>query len=101
MRLPVVWAALVLPLIANGSRLTPPVLPLVVRNPYLSVWLPDARGLPWEKWPIFWTGQEVGLSVLARMPDTATVYPLLGRAQDSLRRSDPRSASLRPSGWQC
>ena len=42
-----------------ASKLTPPVLPLIVRNPYLSTWLGDARISPWEKWPMFWTGEEV------------------------------------------
>jgi hypothetical protein len=41
------------------SVLTPPVLPLIVRNPYLSTWLPNARGPPWERWPMFWAGDEV------------------------------------------
>ncbi len=44
---------------AEASRLTPPVLPLVVRNPYLSTWLDDARGDPWNRWPMFWTGESV------------------------------------------
>jgi hypothetical protein len=52
--------------IADASTLTPPVLPLIVRNPYLSTWLPNARDVPWKKWPVFYTGQEVGLC--------ATVY---------------------------
>jgi hypothetical protein len=43
----------------EASTLTPPVLPLIVRNPYLSAWLPQARGNPWEHWPVFYTGQEV------------------------------------------
>jgi len=42
-----------------ASTLTPPVLPLIVRNPYLSTWLGDARENPWGKWPMFWTGEEV------------------------------------------
>lgn len=42
----------------GASVLSPPVLPLVVRNPYLSTWLPN-RDLPWDKWPMFWNGQEV------------------------------------------
>ena len=67
-----------------ASLLTPPVLPLIVRNPYLSTWLPHARGAPWEHWPMFWTGQEIGFSVLASIPSTSTVYPLLGRPQDSI-----------------
>ncbi|EKD21070.1 uncharacterized protein L3040_000892 [Drepanopeziza brunnea f. sp. 'multigermtubi'] len=71
----------------QASTLTPPVLPLTVRNPYLSTWLGNARGNPWDQWPIFWTGQEVGLSVLAAVSKSETVYPLLGRAQDSLPKS--------------
>jgi hypothetical protein len=66
------------------SRLTPPVLPLIVRNPYLSTWLSDARDIPWEHWPIFYTGDHIGLSVLVQVPSTGIVYPLLGRPQDSL-----------------
>jgi hypothetical protein len=76
---------------SEASTLTPPVIPLIVRNPYLSTWLGHARELPWEHWPIFWTGQEVGLSILAAVPATNDVYPLLGRPQDSLPKSDQRS----------
>jgi len=69
---------------ASASILTPPVLPLIVRNPYLSTWLQHARQPPWENWPIFWTGQHVGLSIMASVPDAKVIYPLLGRGQDSL-----------------
>jgi len=44
---------------AEASTLTPPVLPLTVRNPYFSTWLGNARDVPWKKWPMFWTGEEV------------------------------------------
>lgn len=44
---------------AGASTLTPPVLPLIVRNPYLSTWLGDAREEPWKSWPMFWTGEQV------------------------------------------
>ncbi|KAG4414610.1 hypothetical protein IFR04_012264 [Cadophora malorum] len=71
----------------HASTLTPPVIPLMVRNPYLSTWLGHAREDPWEHWPIFWTGQEVGLSVLVAVAKSDTVYPLLGRPQDSLPKS--------------
>ncbi|RDL40678.1 uncharacterized protein BP5553_00657 [Venustampulla echinocandica] len=77
-------AVLAVAIVSEGSTLTPPVLPLTVRSPYLSTWLGSARGLPWEHWPIFWTGQEVGLSVLAAVPKSNTVFPLLGRPHDSL-----------------
>ena len=66
------------------SVLTPGVLPLIVRNPYLSVWLPNAREAPWHRWPIFYTGQEIGLSVMLSVSQTKHIYPLLGRPQDSL-----------------
>lgn len=78
--------ATAIPSLVESSRLAPPVLPLIVRNPYLSTWLGNARDLPWEKWPMFWTGQEVGFGVLASVPEQRTVYPLLGRAHDSLRK---------------
>ena len=42
----------------GASKLTPPVVPLAVRNPYLSTWLGDVREAPWNKWPMFWTGEE-------------------------------------------
>ncbi|KAI7218727.1 putative glutaminase [Hortaea werneckii] len=69
---------------ASASTLTPPVLPLIVRNPYLSTWLANAREEPWSKWPMFYTGSSMGMSVLASVPESSTVYPLLGRAHDSL-----------------
>ncbi|MCJ1355560.1 MAG: hypothetical protein MMC33_005552 [Icmadophila ericetorum] len=72
----------------EASTLTPPVLPLFVRNPYLSTWLQNARDAPWEKWPMFWTGQEIGFSVLAAVSATDKVYPLLGRPHDSLLPAD-------------
>ncbi|KAK4507392.1 hypothetical protein PRZ48_001127 [Zasmidium cellare] len=79
-------AASLLASLSAASTLTPPVLPLIVRNPYLSTWLADARDEPWSKWPMFYTGQSMGFSVLASVPDTNTVYPLLGRPHDSLDR---------------
>ncbi|KAK5136391.1 hypothetical protein LTR08_003517 [Meristemomyces frigidus] len=71
----------------SASTLSPPVLPLIVRNPYLSTWLADARDVPWSKWPMFYTGNSIGLAVLASVPDASTVYPLLGRPHDSLDES--------------
>lgn len=70
--------------VTTASSLTPPVLPLIVRNPYLSTWLGDAREPPWSKWPMFYTGEEIGLSVMAHVPSQGAVYPLVGKPQDSL-----------------
>ncbi|KAK3944176.1 hypothetical protein QBC46DRAFT_305961 [Diplogelasinospora grovesii] len=78
---------LALAALASASTLTPPVLPLIVRNPYLSTWLGNARNAPWEDWPMFWTGAHVGFSLLASVPGTGKVYPLLGRPHDSLPRN--------------
>lgn len=90
MRLVSAWSVFLLTTLSalvQSSRLTPPVLPLIVRNPYLSTWLANARDVPWEKWPMFWTGQEIGFSVMASVSSAGerTSYPLLGRPHDSLR----------------
>ncbi|KAJ5648400.1 hypothetical protein N7490_004772 [Penicillium lividum] len=73
--------------VTTASSLTPPVLPLIVRNPYLSTWLGNAREAPWAKWPMFYTGQEVGLSLMAHVPSQGSVYPLVGKPQDSLGKN--------------
>ncbi|KAF4211906.1 hypothetical protein CNMCM5878_001922 [Aspergillus fumigatiaffinis] len=80
--LAVLAAAAVQAAVGAASTLTPPVLPLTVRNPYLSTWLGDARKVPWSKWPMFYTGEELGLSLMAQIPSTGTVYPLLGKPHD-------------------
>ncbi|ODA78533.1 hypothetical protein RJ55_05914 [Drechmeria coniospora] len=77
-----------------ASTLKPPVLPLLVRNPYLSAWMSNARDPPWEHWPMFWTGQPLGLSVMVFVPHTKTVYPLLGRPVDSLPELDELSVKF-------
>lgn len=74
----------------DASTLIPPVLPLIVRNPYLSIWLPRARDAPWKNWPMFWGGQTVGFAIMASVPDTQTVYPLLGRPQDFIQQQSSR-----------
>ncbi|PNS18729.1 hypothetical protein CAC42_5268 [Sphaceloma murrayae] len=82
----VVLATASLVTVCAASTLKPPVLPLIVRNPYLSTWLADAREAPWNHWPMFYTGQSVGFGIMVNVPETGTVYPLLGRLQDSLSR---------------
>ncbi|KAI1462490.1 DUF1793-domain-containing protein [Annulohypoxylon moriforme] len=90
------WPALVALVLAlvDASTLTPPVLPLIVRNPYLSFWFAHSRDAPWENWPMFWTGSSVGFAVMAALPDNKTVYPLLGRSQDFLRQSSSYTVSF-------
>jgi hypothetical protein len=86
------WALVAIhSVVVAASRLTPPVLPLIVRNPYLSTWLPRARENPWTKWPIFYTGEEMGMGLMAQVPSTGKVYPLLGRPHDSLDAQNPKA----------
>ncbi|CAG8288378.1 unnamed protein product [Penicillium olsonii] len=84
--LPLALAAVLQAVVSTASTLNPPVVPLVVRNPYLSTWLADAREVPWAKWPIFWNGDHKGLALMAQVPSQNAVYPLLGRPHDSLQK---------------
>lgn len=86
---------------ALASSLTPPVLPLIVRNPYLSTWLGNARDVPWSKWPIFYTGEELGLSLMAQVPSTGIVYPLLGKPHESLLEYAPSALSSTQTPDDC
>lgn len=43
----------------------PPAVPLVVRGPYLSTWLPETE-LP-GTWPTFWTGRRTELAGIVRV----------------------------------
>ncbi|KAF2860716.1 glutaminase A L-glutamine amidohydrolase [Piedraia hortae CBS 480.64] len=83
MHLPIALVAFTFSLV-HASSLTPPILPLIVRGPYLSTWLDNARDVPWSRWPMFYNRESIGFSVLASVPHTSNVYPLLGRAHDSL-----------------
>lgn len=85
-RLSLLATLLLLPLAVLSASLTPSTIPLFVRNPYLSTWLQNARSPPWTRWPIFWTGQEIGFGVLIKVK--GTVYPLLGRPHDALLPTD-------------
>ncbi|KAJ7082033.1 DUF1793-domain-containing protein [Mycena belliarum] len=67
-------------LAAPGWRSTPfspPSIPLAVRSPYLSAWLPQGGGTPLNgAWPQFWAGQTVAWTGLARVDGAA--YSFLG-----------------------
>ncbi|MFF6956804.1 glutaminase domain-containing protein [Streptomyces sp. NPDC008317] len=54
------------------SPLRPPAVPLAVRSPYLSTWLP-ADNLA-GTWPAFWTGHVTALCGLARIDGAAYVF---------------------------
>lgn len=99
MRLVPLALAAVLAAVSTASTLNPPVVPLVVRNPYLSTWLADAREVPWANWPIFWNGDHVGLALMAHIPSQGAVYPLLGRPQDSLQKKNSKYETHSPAPY--
>jgi len=61
----------------TATPLNPPAVPLAVRTPYLSAWLPQGSGQPLNGvWPTFWTGSIVGWAGFIRVDGTA--YNFLG-----------------------
>ncbi|KAK7060516.1 hypothetical protein VNI00_001281 [Paramarasmius palmivorus] len=55
----------------------PPSIPLAVRTPYLSAWLPQGSGAALnDVWPTFWTGSILGWAGFAKVDGTA--YSFLG-----------------------
>lgn len=70
----------VVPFAARGGRtptptfapIRPPAVPLAVRSPYLSTWMP-ADSLA-GTWPTFWTGHVTAMAGIARIDGTAYVF---------------------------
>src|SRR5579871_5018656 len=50
----------------------PPATPLIVRNPYVSVWQP-ADTLP-GTWPAFWNGSTKAISGIARVDGRPYIF---------------------------
>jgi hypothetical protein len=60
---------------AAGSAtypIRPPAVPLAVRGPYLSTWLPGTE-LP-GTWPAFWTGRQTGTAGIVRIDGICHVF---------------------------
>ncbi|NUP98007.1 MAG: DUF5127 domain-containing protein, partial [Planctomycetaceae bacterium] len=68
-------AVLALASLASAQTLRPPAVPLVVHDPYFSLWSPHDR--PTDGWPTHWTGRDVPMAVLVRI-DGTRVRRLLG-----------------------
>ncbi|HEV2471830.1 MAG TPA: DUF4965 domain-containing protein [Chthonomonadales bacterium] len=58
--------------IAQAPPVRPPAVPLIVRNPYVSVWQPanDLAGT----WPRFWTGSIKAITGVARVDGEAYLF---------------------------
>ncbi|KAG7096816.1 hypothetical protein E1B28_004225 [Marasmius oreades] len=61
----------------TATPFNPPSIPLAVRTPYLSAWLPQGAGVALnDAWPTFWTGQILGWAGFVKVDGTA--YSWLG-----------------------
>ncbi|KAJ7044468.1 DUF1793-domain-containing protein [Mycena alexandri] len=61
----------------KATPFNPSSIPLAVRSPYLSTWLPQGGGNPLNGvWPQHWTGQTVGWAGFIKVDGTA--YSFLG-----------------------
>ncbi|KAG6869300.1 hypothetical protein C0993_000053 [Termitomyces sp. T159_Od127] len=61
----------------TATPFNPASVPLAVRTPYLSAWLPQGAGAALnDVWPTFWTGQILGWAGLVKVDGTA--YSFLG-----------------------
>lgn len=56
----------------HATPIRPPAVPLAVRQPYLSAWLP-ATLLP-GTWPQFWEGSDTEMAGIARIDGTAYLF---------------------------
>ncbi|GLB33929.1 putative protein with domain of unknown function (DUF5127) [Lyophyllum shimeji] len=61
----------------TATPFNPPSVPLAVRTPYLSAWLPQGSGAALnDVWPTFWTGSIVGWAGFVKVDGQA--YSFLG-----------------------
>ncbi|KAH7098950.1 DUF1793-domain-containing protein [Auriculariales sp. MPI-PUGE-AT-0066] len=61
----------------TSTSFSPPSIPLAVKTPYLSAWLPQGSGRALnEDWAKFWTGSTLGWAGFARVD--GTVYRTMG-----------------------
>ncbi|KAF8917882.1 hypothetical protein CPB85DRAFT_1558569, partial [Mucidula mucida] len=61
----------------TATPFNPPSIPLAVRTPYLSAWLPQGPGVALnDGWPTFWTGSILGWAGFVKVDGTA--YSFLG-----------------------
>ncbi|KAI0744972.1 DUF1793-domain-containing protein [Earliella scabrosa] len=59
----------------EATPFNPASVPLAVRSPYLSAWLPQGDGQALnDRWPVFWTGSILGWAGLARVDGVAYTW---------------------------
>ncbi|KAJ7684039.1 hypothetical protein B0H17DRAFT_1073347 [Mycena rosella] len=71
------FASVVNALAWTATPFNPSAIPLAVRTPYLSAWLPQGAGAALnDVWPAFWTGSTLGWAGFVKVDGTA--YTFLG-----------------------
>ncbi|KAF8076521.1 DUF1793-domain-containing protein [Lyophyllum atratum] len=75
--LPFIFVASVHAITWTATPFNPPSIPLAVRSPYLSAWLPQGAGAALnDVWPSFWTGSTLGWAGFVKVDGKA--YSFLG-----------------------
>lgn len=71
----------------------PPAVPLVVHDPYLSVWSPHDRLT--DGWPVHWTGVANGMAIMVRVDGKP--FRLCGAAPRDVPPMDQTALEVRPT----
>ncbi|ETW83902.1 hypothetical protein HETIRDRAFT_449514 [Heterobasidion irregulare TC 32-1] len=75
----------------TATPFNPPSVPLAVRTPYLSVWLPQGAGTALNgAWPAFWTGNIMGWAGYVKVDGTAYNFlgaPVVSGASKAVQKS--------------
>lgn len=75
----------------NATPFNPASVPLAVRTPYLSVWLPQGAGTALNgAWPQFWTGSTLGWAGYIRVDGATYTFlgdPVVPGAESAIQKS--------------
>ena len=82
----------------SATPFNPPSVPLAIRSPYLSAWLPQGNGVALnDEWPQFWTGQILGWAGYVKVDGTPYVFLGDPSIPDiSVAKCTQKSLSVRP-----
>lgn len=75
----------------NATPFNPASVPLAVRSPYLSAWLPQSAGTALNgAWPQFWTGSTLGWAGYIRVDGATYTFlgdPVVAGAESAMQKS--------------
>ncbi|KZV67101.1 DUF1793-domain-containing protein [Peniophora sp. CONT] len=79
----------------TATPFNPHSVPLAVRSPYLSVWLPQGEGTALNgAWPTFWTGSILGWAGYVKVDGTAYIFLGAPSGVDGTRKAVQKSVSF-------